>query len=153
MQSVSGNRQMPACRLIVCEKTNHWAIALRGALANGETRIIETRSLPGCEEALAQSPQSVVAIEVTAHNLPSVVEFIPQIDQQFPQAIMVGLLQEDLAGAESLLREAGAIDTIASVLDAPRIARLAQRQARRSPRQEVELSDFVADLMPWGQSG
>ena len=140
---------MPACRLIVCEKTSHWAAALRGALGTRQPRLVETRSLAGCQEALAESPYSLVAVETTATNVASVVEFISSMTQRYPRATLVACLAEDAADAEMVAREAGAIDAIFSVLDAPRVARLARRQLKQDPPREIALSEFVADLLPW----
>jgi hypothetical protein len=140
---------MPDCRLIVCEKSSRWAAALRGAVGAERPRVVETRSIPGCEEALAESPAALVAVETTVTNLPSVVEFIAHLNERFPRAKVVALLAEEVAGAGALLREAGAIDAVCSVIETPRVASLAQRQLQQQPRRESEPSEFVADCMPW----
>jgi hypothetical protein len=139
---------MPACRLIVCEKSSHWAPPLRDAVGQ-EPTIVETRSLAGCEAELAIAPTSIVAIEVTATNLEAVLLCLARVQERYPRAAAVCLLMTDAQDAAALVREAGAIDAISSVLDLPRVARLAQRQLAATPKQETSFQDFVAEQMPW----
>lgn len=140
---------MPSCRLIVCEKTSHWAAALRAAMGTKQPQVVETRSVPGCEAALAESPASLVAIETTLANIESVLGLMARIADQFPRASVVVLLTAETHGAAPLMPEAGAIDAIVSVLQAPRVARLACRQFALAPKQEANFQEFVAELMPW----
>jgi hypothetical protein len=140
---------MPPCRLILCEKTGRWAAALRISLDAAGPQLVETRSLAACEEALAQSPASLVAVEVTVANLEAVVEFLRQSSQRFGQSVVVALLTVDTAAAASLLREAGAIEALRSVLEAPRLARLAGRQFALAPAEQLSLREFTAQRMPW----
>jgi hypothetical protein len=137
------------CRLIVCEKTNRWAAALRAALGRSPLQVVETRSLAGCESALIEAPASLAAVEVTAANLDQAVEFVMQTGRRFPRALVVALLTEEAASAERLIQEAGAIDVIGSVLDAPRIARLARRQFALAPPEELGFHELVRQRMPW----
>jgi len=137
------------CRLIVCEKTNRWASALRSALGRSALVVAETRSLAGCDSALAEAPESVVAIEVTAANVDQVVDFVVQTGCRFPRALVVALLTEDSASAGRLMQEAGAIDVIGSVLEVPRIARLARRHHAAAPPPELDFHELVRQRMPW----
>jgi DNA-binding NtrC family response regulator len=140
---------MSQCRLIVCEKSSHWASALRSALRYRPPQVVETRSLAGCEAALAESPSSLVAIEATANNLEALLGFITSVKQPFPRASVVVLLAPESLHAAPLLREAGAIDAITSVLQAPRAARLARRQLALAPKQEADVREFITQRMPW----
>src|SRR6476660_9578414 len=108
---------MPACRLIVCEKTSHWAAALRACMGRRQPRIVETRSLAACKAELSQAPASLVAIEVTADNVEAALSFIASASQRFSRASVVVLLTADVARAAALFREAGAIDAVLSVLE------------------------------------
>ncbi|HEY2410731.1 MAG TPA: hypothetical protein VGI40_00730 [Pirellulaceae bacterium] len=145
---------MTNCRLILCEKTAHFAPAVRRELAGNSprlvrTRIVETRSLPGCEAALAESPESLLAIEVTAANLESVIGFLARLKGHYPRAVAVVLLTAETQEAETLLAEAGAIAVFRSVLDAPALARLAQRKSAITSPTDLSLPEFVADRLPW----
>jgi hypothetical protein len=140
---------MPLCRFILCEKSTRWAAALRAALTKSQPQIIETRSLPGCEEALAASPASFIAVEVTIANLETALAFLRRTPSHFPNAATVALLSPETLAAAALLREAGAIDVAASVLASPRLARLAQRHHAQVPAEPLTLSEFVAQRLPW----
>ena len=140
---------MTNCRLIFCEKTAHFAPAARRELSANSPRIVETRSIPGCEAALAESPESLIAIETTADNLEGVIGFLAQLHRRYPRAAAVALLSANAATAEVLLAEAGAIAVFRSMLDAPAIARLAERKAATARLSELSLQDFVAARLPW----
>lgn len=140
---------MSTCRLITCEKTSHWAAALRAALAGGPPALVETRSWADCQAALAAAPASLVAIEVTPANLEAALDAIGRIGQKYPQSRVATLLAPDLLAAEMLLREAGAIEVIGSVLAAPRLARLARRLNSRAPQGELTIQEFVNSRLPW----
>jgi hypothetical protein len=140
---------MTNCRLILCEKTAHFAPAVRRELAGNSPRIVETRSLAACEAALAETPESLVAFEATAANLESVVEFLARLTSRYPLSAAAALLTADAAAAETLLAEAGAIAVFHSVLDAPSLARLAQRKLAIASPSDLSLPEFVADRLPW----
>lgn len=137
------------CRLIVCEKTNRWATALRTALGRSPLQVAESRSLAGCESALAEAPESLVAVEVTPANLDQAVDFVVHTGRRFPRALVVALLAEEAESAERLMQEAGAVDVIGSVLDVPRIARLARRHYAAAPPPELDFHELVRQRMPW----
>jgi hypothetical protein len=140
---------MSTCRLIVCEKAGRWAAALRSALANQPPRIVETRSLAGCEAALAESPYSLVALETTATNLEAVLAFVERVLVRFPRSHVAALFAPEARGAALLLQEAGAIATIESVLDASRVACFARRQLAQAPSAPVGPQESVCERMPW----
>jgi hypothetical protein len=136
---------MTAFRLIVCEKTGHWAAALREELP----LFTEVRSLSAATELLTASPLSLVAVEVTEANLREARDFVWLTSERFPQAAVAALLTAEVSGAEELFREAGARDVIASVVHMPRIARLARRMSARSPAVELSLSELIEQTLPW----
>jgi len=140
---------MTACRFILCEKTARWAAAFRTALGKSQPQIIETRSLPGCEEALAASPASFIAIEVTTSNLEATLDLVRRVSSHNPNAALVALLAVETSAAAPLLREAGGIDVAVSVLDAPRLARLAQRHYAQAPAEPLTSRQFLAERLPW----
>jgi hypothetical protein len=135
--------------LILCEKSTHWAAPLRAALPSGQPQLIETRSLAGCTTALAHSPTSLVALEITLANLEAAVDFLTRSRAQHPYSAVTALLSPETLAADALLREAGAIDTLASTLEAPRLARLALRHFRQLPQPPLDDRNFLADRLPW----
>jgi|SRR5581483_1027201 len=140
---------MPACRFILCEKTSRWAAALRARLGRSIPQLLVTCALPGCAEALAASPASFIAIEVTASNLESTLDFTCRISSHYPNAAVVALLSSEFLAAAPLFREAGAIDVVASALESPRIARLAQRHFAQAPTEQLTTRQFIAQRLPW----
>jgi DNA-binding NtrC family response regulator len=141
---------MSTCRLIVCEKSSHWAAALRGSLAGERPAVREVRSLAHVERALVESSSSVVALEVSTANLEAVLVFLERAARHFDQARFVGLVASGLAQAAPLLREAGAIDVLVSVVEIKRLARLAQRHhAIAPPADPRTMRQFVAERLPW----
>jgi hypothetical protein len=82
-------------------------------------------------------------------NLEAVVDFLRRLSQRFPRAMAVALLAPEAEAAAGMLREAGAVDAIASVVDAPRLAGLARRHHARAPKREMSLHEFVTAQMPW----
>ena len=52
-----------AARLIVCERTGAWAVALRRELAALGVRVWETRSAAGCRVELLEHPASFVLLQ------------------------------------------------------------------------------------------
>jgi hypothetical protein len=140
---------MTNCRLIFCEKTAHYAPAVRRELAGNLPRIVETRSLAACEATLAESPESLVAIETTEANLESVVNFLAWLNSRYPGAAAIALLTPGTDVMETLLAEAGAISVFRSVLDASTVAYLAKRKSAGATPSDLSLQDFVADRLPW----
>ena len=66
-------RANPA-RLIVCEQTGVWAIALRRELSNHKdapscSYLDETRSIEECWQRLAEAPASFLVVELTPVNI------------------------------------------------------------------------------------
>jgi hypothetical protein len=111
--------------------------------------VVETRSLAACREALAESPQSLIALETSVAHCDAVQSFMTSMARIHSDVPLIGLLTPEAAEAEVLLREAGAVDVIHSVLEIPRLARLAARYARQTPYVEPSLDRFVADMLPW----
>jgi hypothetical protein len=145
---------MSACRLIVFEKTSHWAVVLRAELAGKPPRLVEVRSWADCQAAVSQSLFSLVAIEVTAANVEAAVERVVWLTREHPNCRVAALLAPEFCEAEPLaaewlVREAGAIEAICSVLEVPRLARLASRLAARAPRRSQSIEEFIADRIPW----
>ncbi len=83
-----------AARLIVCERTGRWAVALRRELAATGVRVWETRTLAGCREELEQSPASFVALEV-AGDLTGLLRFMVQQSRDFSAARLAAVADVD----------------------------------------------------------
>ncbi len=134
---------------ILCEKSGRWATALRSALGKQTVVLTEARSLVQCAQALQTAPSALVAIEVTAATLEAMIEFLIRASRSYPAARIVALLDSELDSAQPPLREAGAVDVLLTIREAPVLARLAVRHAALAPRQELGLRETVAQRLPW----
>src|SRR5688500_16508929 len=83
---------MPIARLILLEKSNRWAVALRRALGEREHVLRQTGSLAECGRSLAVSPASLVVVECRADNLDSLLSAAGQWSRQFPHARFAAVL-------------------------------------------------------------
>jgi hypothetical protein len=137
---------MSVARVVVCEKTGRWAAALRSALKGG-CDLIETRSLAQCESDL-EDQSGLAAIEVTEGNAALAIDWLQRISR-WPNVRLVALVSPELAAAEPLLREAGALDVLTSVLDVPRLARMAVRQVAPTPTNQPTIRELVFQRLPW----
>jgi hypothetical protein len=142
---------MPRSGLILCERTGRWAVAFRRALGVRRTAVTETRSLAACTARLSEQPASVVAVEVTAANLERVLAAVPAWQRRHPQCRFVALVAEELAAAEDLLREAGAVDVLHRAREVPQAARLVVRHMDAAPADGVPLEQAIASKLPWSK--
>ena len=135
--------------LIVCERHGQWAAALRSLTPEVAERLVETRSFTATEEALAANPQCFVAVQADDEKLDEVVSFLQQASQRYPRARFAVVMDRAAGAVEILFREAGAIEVVQSVLDLPRLAKLACRHADGQVGGELSLQRFVQARMPW----
>lgn len=140
---------MSSSHLIICEKSSRWAGALRAALAGRPPQVVETRSLASAMTRLAQSPASLVFVEVNERNAASVLEWLDKIHCRFPLARAVVAIDPTLASLELHFRESGSMDVLYSTQQAPSVARLARRHFARTPSEQLDLSQWIAERMPW----
>ena len=76
-------RDSAAARLIVCEHSGRWAVALRRELAEAGVRVWETRTLADCRKELAASPASFVVLELSGEPS-AVLRFMARQPREFP---------------------------------------------------------------------
>jgi hypothetical protein len=142
---------MSTSKLIVCESSTRWAVALRRSLAQDSHLLVETRSLAACGRELEACPASLLAIEAVASNLESVLAAWMPWSRRFPDARLAIVGDLSLEPAEPLLREAGACAVVTSLRHAPRVARLAWRHIGLAPRRELSLRESIWQRLPWSR--
>ena len=91
--------QGAAARLIVCEPTGRWAVALRRELADAGVRVWETRTLAGCREELEQSPASFVVLQMT-DNLAGLLRFMARLSREFPATRLAAAARKERGRGE-----------------------------------------------------
>ena len=139
-----------AARLIVCEHTGRWAVALRRELAEAGVRVWETRTLADCRKELAASPASFVVLELS--DEPSaLLRFLARQPREFPTARLAVVADELRADQEWLVREAGAVHFLCSPRQAGLLARLACRHLAQVPPPPQSLSERIWSSLPWDE--
>ena len=132
-------------RLIVCETTSKWAVALRRTIPP-EVRppISETRGLEDCWQQAVASPLSVVILEVTTANLEQLAAALPAYRAKLPGTRVVVVGCRRLAAAEWLMRELGAVHVIFSSRDLKPLIGILRRH-----RKHVAAARPPKDTPPW----
>ena len=120
---------MSQATLIICETKPVWSVAWRRALRGMTVNVVETRALIHCERALAEHPQSMVGIEVTAASLTKALPALDRLHQQFPSAAFLVFADRELLVAEPFLREAGAFHVLDSRREVPQAVRFLRKHA------------------------
>jgi hypothetical protein len=141
--------QADLARLIVCERTGRWEIALSRELRGSRTRACQTRTLAECRDMLAEYRSSFLVLEVTRSNLDLLLRRLPEIERRFPAARVAVVAEREMARCEFLLREAGAIHFTTSARRLQAIAIAAQRHLNQLPRPELSLVETIWDTLPW----
>lgn len=114
-------------QLIVCEKGNRWAVALRWVLTEQGVRVFETRTWPAALDAVRAGQSGLVAVELRAGNLADVVRGIVRVREQFSDVSVLVLADRAMAECEWIMREAGAVHFVASPRNLMPVARLVGR--------------------------
>ncbi len=135
--------------LIVCEKSNRWAIALRSVLASSRIPVVETRSWPDAWHALQEVPRSVVAIELRRGNLVEIVRGLVLMRCDAPQAAAIVLGDPSLASAEWTLREAGAVHFVTSPRNLTPVASLVLRLLTTAELPSPNEREAIWERLPW----
>ena len=139
----------PAAKLIVCERTGRWAVALQRELAEAGVRVWETRTLADCRDELVESPASFAVIELGA-NVGGLLRLLARQPRQFPAARLAVVADRSRADHEWLMREAGAVHFLCSPREVAVLARLACRHLAEVPPPQQSLADRIWTSLPWG---
>jgi hypothetical protein len=141
--------QVDLARLIVCERTGRWAIALSRELRSCRIRVYQTRSLAECWAMLAEYGASFLVVEVTPSNLEVLPSRLSEIEGRFPVA-RVGVVGDRAMGeCEFLLREAGTIHFTTSPRLLRGLAIAAQKHLNHVPKPRLSLVETIWDALPW----
>jgi hypothetical protein len=135
-----------AAKLIVCERTGRWAVALRRELAG--VRVWETRSLADCRDELVENPASFAIVEL-GPNLRGLLHFLASQPRRFPGARLAVVADRTQADYEWLMREAGAVHFLCSPRQVVLLVRLACRHLAQVPPPQQSLADRIWSSLPW----
>jgi DNA-binding response OmpR family regulator len=140
---------MQPARVIVCEKTGQWAVALRRLLSPAGHRVYETRSWAECWDELARSPASLLALELTPHNDEALLKRLFDLTRRFPQARAIVVGERGLERYEWAVREAGATHAVFAPRRLAAAARLIERHLALAPQPLLTLRETVWRRLPW----
>jgi hypothetical protein len=140
-----------AARLIVCEASGRWAAALRRELAAAEVRVYETRSLADCWTMLAESPASLLVVELSPGGAAALLQRTVRLERDFPLARVAVVADRPLAGYEWLLREAGAVHFLCLPRQCGPLADLACRHLAQAPSPPRSLGEQIWAGLPWAR--
>lgn len=143
-----GTNRPDFARLIVCERSGRWAIALRRELAGAGVRVWETRQWVDCWDELAASPASFVVAEFDP-RAEELLERLVRLPRDFPAARVAAVTDRRWSEYDALVREAGAVDFVDSPRKAGRLARLACRHLADAPTPSRSLIERIWDGLPW----
>jgi hypothetical protein len=138
-----------SAKLIVCERSGRWAVALRRELAEPGIRVWETRTLADCRDELIENPASFAVIELGA-NAVGVLRLLARQPRQFPAARLAVVADRAQADHEWLMREAGAVHFLCSPRQVAVLARLACRHLAEVPPPQQSLGERIWASLPWG---
>jgi len=91
-------------RLLVCEATGGWAIALRRELAGLRLRVHETRSVVEAWAELARAPASFLVVELSRASVEPFLERLAWLEQDYPLARVAVVAERALEDCEWLVR-------------------------------------------------
>ncbi len=140
-------------RLLACERTARWAIALRRELAETGIRVWETRTLGDCGTLLGESPASFIVLELNKKNIEKILGFIRDWQMEFPSFRFAVAADRDLAPYKWFMLEAGAAEFICSIRKIGALARTACRHLARVPPLPQTLTDRIWASLPWSREG
>jgi hypothetical protein len=138
-----------AAKLIVCERTGRWAVALRRELAEAGVRVWETRTLADCRDELVENPASFAVVEL-GKNVAGLLRLLASQPRRFSAARLAVVTDRAQADYQWLLREAGAVHFLCSPRQVALLARLACRHLAQVPPPQQTLAERIWTSLPWG---
>ena len=145
---VQTSRRPAAARLIVCERSGRWAVALRRELTQG-VRVYETRSLADCCAMLAEAPASFIVVELAAGGEAALFGALDRLDRDFPLARLAVVADRLRADDGWAIREAGAVHFVCSPRRLGPLAGLACRHLAAAPLPPRDLAEQIWAGLPW----
>lgn len=145
---------LETARIIVCETTNKWAVALRRQLRrDGDPPICETRGLEDCWGEAAASSASVAIFEITWTNLERIAATLPKYRAQLPRTRTMVVGQRCLSASEWLMRELGAAHAVFSRRDVRSLVTVIRRYFERVSVEQPSEANAPWQAMPWPKAG
>ena len=162
-------------RVIVCETSGRWAVALgrelKACCPPGEEHpaeeytIEQTRSVAECRQRLHDAPAAFVVVELARGNVDAWLQLMSALEWRYPLARVAVVVRHDpldnqcLSRYQWLAREAGAVFVGTSLRSeglrgagtggVRELADVARRHLQRSPSPQKNLAEEIWDGLPW----
>ncbi len=141
-----------AARLIVCERSARWALALRRQLAAAEVSVHETRNLAQCWDMLAEHPASFLVIELSLANADALLGRLVALRRHAAGAAVAVVADRSLQAWQWLLREAGAIHFVTSPREVAPLIGIACRHLAQAAQPPTNRDQQIWASLPWKQA-
>ncbi len=138
-------------RLLVCEATGGWAIALRRELVGLRLRVHETRSVVEAWAELARAPASFLVVELSRASVEPFLERLAWLEQDYPLARVAVVAERALEDCEWLVRAAGVVHFTTSPRQLTGLAQTVCRHLQTVPRSPRNLADEIWASLPWAK--
>ena len=142
---------METARLIVCERTGRWALALRRCMTHPGTEFCETRSLPEARMRLQESPESLLLMECSTRNWQDRCQWLLRQTIDFPQLRTIALADPALRAAECVVRTAGAHQVVFSLMELLDMSCWISRHFEQIPHREQGVREWIWHRIPWSR--
>lgn len=139
-------------RLIVCEATADWTVALRWSLATLPVRVETKSEWSAAYTLLAPDSMAIGALEAALLGLEGSVRAIAEVRNRRPRAAAVALISQSELAWEPWLWEAGAMLVVNSRRNLSPLARLVSRYLEQNQSTAASLREAVWQRMPWGDA-
>lgn len=136
-------------RLIVCESTGRWAVALRRELGSAADCLFQTRSLADAMAALDAAPASFLLVELHARYAESLAWLLADVGRRYPLCRTGVVADRALARYGDWMLEAGAAAFALGVRRLGPLADAARRHLAAAPQPPQGLVEQVWAELPW----
>ena len=138
---------MKTAKLIVCERSNYWTVALRWALRGTSIRVHDTHTGGAARRLLDDAPASVLMLELQDAFSDEFVTELPQFGSRYPLACLVAVGRDPRP--LWLARQLGAAHTVDSIRDLTPTIRLVRRHLEMAEDRPASFRERVWDSIPW----
>ena len=81
-------------RLIVCERTGRWVVALRRELDDADVNLVQTRTTAGCWAELSKAPASMAVVELTAAGAAELLGRMARLQREYTESGRARLFEQ-----------------------------------------------------------
>lgn len=140
-------------KLVICEPTPHWIVALRWSWTQASNQLVGVAQLADCSCLLQSQPASLVALDCVGWPLSEVLAWMRQTQASFPLVRLVALLDRGHRHEEWLLREAGAVHVLANTRQVDILISLYRRYQTAVLDAPTNLRESIWEQLPWSAEG